>query len=787
MTNSIVWFYALQDNETAKLVYGISDIIMTCNLRDTARALLEADRVLIEENKVTQEWIDVWSPKWRTAVASCLDLKEVPLQIASLQSHVIMQADVIPRGTYLKILDDLNCILTVPIPSDNIVVLKSGLLQHVEKAMHLLDIQDNAPNPENSGMQEKSDKSSGKGISGDIEAPILPLKEESINLVKGQWTCLKKRIEQLKPVQRYVVRGITYRRHLADLVHVSTEGFSYEEIAIFRRPVAWLYLKPIEYGPRDQLPDTCLCAPIVLDPELVDYLVPLSTYINQSRVDWTANDRFKMFVPPRPSQRRSKSTGYWKKGTVVESLCHRLPQQEQDPWESITVEFDSTAIGETSNISPWKLEIDPDEEQRMLQEAHKLEQSVARAQRARSSLRSTDAEEAFRQETEWQLEDMRLEEALTQAGRSEHLLQIHAAKNFVEPGQELNMQYHSDEEKQKYQEYLQNLGSEVFSKYAAYAALASNARAKDAHKSSGSGVIPSGPLTPGQQVDPKILQALRILSRDQFMMLVTNFYIGLKGKYKIPIFAHRELDLFTVWWSVMERCGYERVTNEKQWKDICRSLNLDLSGQTSASYNMRLNYERCLLDFENYLACGQYELDLAQNKAPVHTHAMNPATTQFVIPGAYEHVEKEEASAGLLEAPQPAGASKSADHPPTEDPDTAIRPLKKILLKITTPKSTLIKLKPSAAVTGGEQIPPVTEQFSPTEPLGPQITSRGLGAIGLDVSVFWSDEGGWWRAEIVDYDHDTSSHRIVYNKGTPEESFEWVTLSALGENELRLG
>ena len=32
---------------------------------------------------------------------------------------------------------------------------------------------------------------------------------------------------------------------------------------------------------------------------------------------------------------------------------------------------------------------------------------------------------------------------------------------------------------------------------------------------------------------------------------------------------------------------------------------MDLTGQTSASYNMRLNYERCLLDWENYLACGQ--------------------------------------------------------------------------------------------------------------------------------------------------------------------------------------
>ena len=55
----------------------------------------------------------------------------------------------------------------------------------------------------------------------------------------------------------------------------------------------------------------------------------------------------------------------------------------------------------------------------------------------------------------------------------------------------------------------------------------------------------------------------------------------------------------------MERGGYEAVTGGKLWKDICRCLAVDLAGQTSASFNMRVNYKRCLLDFENYLACGQ--------------------------------------------------------------------------------------------------------------------------------------------------------------------------------------
>lgn len=39
---------------------------------------------------------------------------------------------------------------------------------------------------------------------------------------------------------------------------------------------------------------------------------------------------------------------------------------------------------------------------------------------------------------------------------------------------------------------------------------------------------------------------------------------------------------------------------------------------------MRLNYERCLLDFENYLGSGQYAADLAAGTAPHHTSVTEP-------------------------------------------------------------------------------------------------------------------------------------------------------------------
>jgi hypothetical protein len=45
-------------------------------------------------------------------------------------------------------------------------------------------------------------------------------------------------------------------------------------------------------------------------------------------------------------------------------------------------------------------------------------------------------------------------------------------------------------------------------------------------------------------------------------------------------------------------------------QDVCRGLGLDLRGQTSASFNMRQNYERCLFKFEDYLSSGAYIADL---------------------------------------------------------------------------------------------------------------------------------------------------------------------------------
>lgn len=65
--------------------------------------------------------------------------------------------------------------------------------------------------------------------------------------------------------------------------------------------------------------------------------------------------------------------------------------------------------------------------------------------------------------------------------------------------------------------------------------------------------------------------------------------------------------------------GIETVVDWDQcWisQEVCRCLDVDLRGQTSASFNMRQNYERCLFEFEDYLATGVYVADVNAGRAP---------------------------------------------------------------------------------------------------------------------------------------------------------------------------
>lgn len=695
----------------AKQVFAAVEVLSTAHYgRDAARGLLEAERLLSEHGRVTQEWADVWQSLWRRQVASLLDLRDVPLCTAALQTHVTVTPDLLPRSAFIKIAADYNCGLAIPGPGDEVVILRAGLMRHLERYKQLLGIvplnvsvgggarhaalqspgaPDVAEAPEAAtegttapGSAKTEEESMGDALAASntattraahaddcaTGAPVLiapKVREAAADRLKSDWQTLEARAAELRPVERYVVRSIVYRRHLADISDLETDEASE---AAQRWPVAWLCLRPARFAPKHQMPERDIVLPLALDVTQPDYVLKAEDFAGRTRVAWRPGDRFRVYIGGRTSVnplRRSKSGGVWHRGTVVaveppmpSARDHLYEKEAYDPWESIVVEWDAGMQGDTERISPWELEIDPDEEQRRCDEARKQQQAAARAQRARASARRpTDAEEAAAQDAEWAAQDAKLAELTAQAERATYLLLVHRSRMGTEEGLAFNEAVYGNAAQQAAQAALANVGAPLLAANAAAAAAAAAAAqagvgpapgAASASKASGSGAgaatpssvlpstVPTGPLKPGQEVSEQVLEALRALTSDQFLTLVTNFYRGLKGKFKVPIFAHQELNLHAVWWAVMDRGGYEAVSKAKLWRDICRVLPLDLSGQTSASYNMRLNYERCLLDFENYLACGQYEVDLAAGRAPAHTHLTDPSVTRFTIPGAYE-------------------------------------------------------------------------------------------------------------------------------------------------------
>ena len=73
-----------------------------------------------------------------------------------------------------------------------------------------------------------------------------------------------------------------------------------------------------------------------------------------------------------------------------------------------------------------------------------------------------------------------------------------------------------------------------------------------------------------------------------------------------PVFCNRPLPMRRVYKAVLDRGGYDVVCREKLWMRVCASLGYNLSGQTSASFSMRKNYERT----------GMLELERARAGAP---------------------------------------------------------------------------------------------------------------------------------------------------------------------------
>ena len=624
------WF----DEELTKKIIGISDILLKGQPPACSKVLLEADKLLIDAGKTSREWVDLWSPNWRQTAASLSSTLDVLLHVSAMQKHVNVEDSVLSRIVFLKLLEEMHTCQHIPLPDDEVTVCKTLVLMHIDKAMQLIGF---TKKP----IKLKISPTDGDGADGeatdvegedskneeDAAAEILGLlankprehavktvihnpliREESLRKIRTQWQSLRDRVANMKRIEQYTVRCVTYRKGLVDSsdLNMAASSASDEELAGVKRTVAWVTLKPAPYALPSETATSMVTLPIVLDKELEDFCPESKDYKRSMRVGWLRGDRFKV-----------KATGWergWRKGTVLENYApHNLyiPGSRDsgvDPCHSILVSFDDGPEGNEVRVNPWKLHIDVDEEKAMVSHCSKLERTVERTMRRAASGAFSDKQASIKQ-LELAAQQAELDEARRRKRRADDLIakadREKDAEAIPNPLEVPNTGYYGSSVQEQHTSFLHSIGDQLYGKYA----TSTKSRAKSSGTKSDARAeritaYPNAPLSPGQQVPDDILDSLRALDKDQFLVLLENFYVGLKGRFKIPTFAHRELDLHRVWWSVQDRNGYESVSYNKQWRDVAKSLGVNLTGQTSASFNMRLNYERCLLDFENYLCCG---------------------------------------------------------------------------------------------------------------------------------------------------------------------------------------
>jgi len=65
-----------------------------------------------------------------------------------------------------------------------------------------------------------------------------------------------------------------------------------------------------------------------------------------------------------------------------------------------------------------------------------------------------------------------------------------------------------------------------------------------------------------------------------------------------PFISKLPIDLHRLYISVLRRGGYVQVTKDKSWKVLCSEANPQLSDSSAAGYQLRLNYQKYLLELE---------------------------------------------------------------------------------------------------------------------------------------------------------------------------------------------
>ncbi len=366
------------------------------------------------------------------------------------------------------------------------------------------------------------------GAGAGAGAPPVPAAAQEA--VRAQWEALGEAVAGLRPFERFRVVSVAYRRTLLDGGAAADPAAGHcaaDAAGAAAWPTAWVLLRPAAagpgaagalYGPGEAAAGE-LAVPLRADGALPDCLVRADAFDRGMQRAWRPGDRFRMLFAGRGGWRAG---GAYYHGAVREVLAARPPpgapaaqRLAYDPWEALAVAWDARkggAEGAVERVGAWELEPDDAGAEQRAEAARRAEEAASRAARA-SALAARRGEDA--------------PEAPPGA-----LPGAPAPARW--PAEPADAQTGADGQA---------------------GAAAAAPQAPPRRSEADDGAVPAG-----------VLDALRPLGRDAFVTLLGNWTRGVKGKFKVPIFAHRELDLRTVFWAVQERRGYDAVSGAKLWK-----------------------------------------------------------------------------------------------------------------------------------------------------------------------------------------------------------------------------
>ncbi|MCD7458418.1 hypothetical protein HAX54_038106 [Datura stramonium] len=112
-------------------------------------------------------------------------------------------------------------------------------------------------------------------------------------------------------------------------------------------------------------------------------------------------------------------------------------------------------------------------------------------------------------------------------------------------------------------------------------------------------VVPPGGATGNRRMYPPPLASHQKIVNDPnlFRECLMNFHSVLGTKYTVPVIGGKDLDLHVLYVEVTKRGGFDKVVEEKRWREVSSIFNFSPT-TTSASYALRKHYFALLHHFE---------------------------------------------------------------------------------------------------------------------------------------------------------------------------------------------